>query len=244
MCDDRLMQEATIRVNPGLSLQVEVVGEEQTPVVIVDNFAADTDDVIAYACETATFGADSVSAYPGVRAELSREYVIATLNALYPLLIKVYSIPRQLRMKPQRTVYSLVSTKEGNLKVLQRLPHFDSNRPYFYAITHYLGRGDFGGTGLYRHRPTGFENVTEERLAAYVEAGNAFVQEHGDPANRYFGESDDHYELFYEIDYRPNRLIAYPGSLLHSGLVSPERDVNPDPATGRLTANVFVDFLQ
>jgi hypothetical protein len=29
---------------------------------------------------------------------------------------------------------------------------------------------------------------------------------------------------------------------LHSGLVDPAVDINPDPRAGRLTANIFVDF--
>jgi hypothetical protein len=55
--------------------------------------------------------------------------------------------------------------------------------------------------------------------------------------------SNDEYELYHRIEYRPNRLVVYPGCLLHSGLVNPAVDINPDPRTGRLTANIFVDFF-
>ena len=50
-------------------------------------------------------------------------------------------------------------------------------------------------------------------------------------------------ELYHRIDYRPNRLVVYPGCLLHSGLVNPVIDVDSNPRTGRLTANIFVDFF-
>ncbi len=231
-----------IEVNPNSTLQVLSVGEENTPVIIIDDFATDTRDAIDYACESAEFGGDTTSAYPGLRAPLDRDHVIAELNALYPLLCKVYRIPGHHRMRPVNTVYSVISTAPGDLKLLQRLPHFDSNEPYYFAITHYLAPGEFGGTGLYRHRPTGFECITEARLSTYIEAGDAFLDEHGEPKNEYFGPSDEHYELYYTIDYKPNRLVAYPGYLLHSGLVDPDRDIDPDPRTGRLTTNVCVNF--
>ena len=231
-----------IEVNPKASPQVFFVGKEETPLIVIDDFAVDTMDVINYACDSATFGTDPTSAYPGLRAVLMRSHVVAELNALNALLRKVYDVPDDLFMRPVNAVYSVISTKPDDLKILQRLPHFDSNRPYYVAITHFLGPGEFGGTGLYRHRPTGFEAVTEDRLSRYIEAGDAFLDQHGEPKQAYFGSTDEHYELYYTIDYKPNRLVAYPGYLLHSGLVDPERDVDPDPRTGRLTSNVFVDF--
>ena len=236
------MQEATFQVNRRAKPQVRTVGEERTPVIIIDDFALDTSAVIEYACEAARFGVDRTAAYPGVRAPLARPHVVAELDALYPLLCQVYSVPQELRMRPINAVYSLVSTPQQELRLLQCLPHFDSNKPYYIAITHYLGPGEFGGTGLYRHRPTGYETITEDRLAKYIEAGDAFLAEHGDPKQQYFGDSDEHYEMYDRVDYKPNRLVAYPGYLLHSGLVDPARDINSDPATGRLTSNVFVDF--
>lgn len=236
------MQEATFQVNRHSKLQVKTVGEEQTPVIIIDDFALDTSSIIDYACDAASFSEDATAAYPGVRAPLARRHVISELDALYPLLCRVFAVPGGLNMRPINAVFSLITTREEDLRILQRVPHIDSSKPYYIAITHYLGRGEFGGTGLYRHRPTGFETITEGRLDAYIKAGDAFLAEHGDPEQQYFGTSDDHYELFDRIEYKPNRLVAYPGYLLHSGLVDSARDINPDPRTGRLTANVFVDF--
>lgn len=236
------MHEVNFQVNPRASLQVRTVGEERTPVVVIDDFALDTSTVIEWACNDADFAVDGTAGYPGIRAPLARNHMIAELDALYPLLRQVYAVPDTLNMRPVNSVVSLVATPEQELRVLQRLPHIDSTRPYYFAITHYLGRGEFGGTGLYRHRPTGFETVTGDRLAKYIKAGDAFLAAHGDPEQRYFGGSDEHYELYDQIEYKPNRLVAYPGYLLHSGLVDPARDINPDPRTGRLTSNVFVDF--
>lgn len=135
-----------------------------------------------------------------------------------------------------------MSTPPDELRPLQRVPHFDCNRAYYFAITHFLHDGTHGGTGLYRHNPTGFENITEDRLEEYIRGGEEYLQAHGDPRPEYFSKSDDHFELFESIDYKPNRLVVYPGTLLHSGLIDPATDIDPDPKTGRLTANIFVEF--
>ena len=64
----------------------------------------------------------------------------------------------------------------------------------------------------------------------------------GLPAEKYINASDDQFELIDKIDHRPNRMAVYPGNLLHSGLIVPERDISGDPAKGRLTANMFIYF--
>ena len=236
------MSDCALQVNRHASPLVRTVGTEQTPVVTIDRFALDPDAVVEHAYRTAQFGDDPTSAYPGVRADLSRSHVILVLKALLPLMRKIYSIPENLTVKPVNAVYSLVTTPESKLRLLQRLPHFDSVKQFYFAITHFLGRGRYGGTGLYRHRPTGYETVTEDRIDNYIKAGDAFLGKHGDPPQRYFGVGDSHYELIHRIRYRTNRLVIYPGYVLHSGLIRPQRDISADPRNGRLTTNIFVEF--
>jgi len=233
------MAEVSIRANPEASPQVFATGREETPVVIIDDFAMDTRDVIDYAVRSASFVPDDTS-YPGVRAQPPREYVAEIIRVIAPLLGRVYSVPGDRKLS-LRTFYSLIATPPDKLQVLQRIPHFDSNQKYFFAVTHYLNPGEFGGTGLFRHRPTGFENITEERVEEYAQAGDAFLKANGNPPAAYIADSSDHFELYERIDYRPNRLVAYPGSMLHSGLIDPGRDISADPETGRLTANFFLD---
>ena len=236
------MQEASIQINPKASLTVRHVGEEKTPLIIIDDFALDTGDVIDYACQSVDYGPDSTSAYPGVRGTLPRSYVRQVLNNIYRLLFQVYSVPDNLGLKTVNTVYSLISTPVDELALAQCVPHFDSNDPFYLAVLHYLNPGDFCDTGLFRHKPTGFEKITEPRLAEFIQSSKAFVETHGKPPQKYIDSSTGHFELYDRIEYKPNRLVAYPGCLLHSGLVDPARDINPDPGTGRLTANIFVDF--
>ena len=232
-----------LTVNPQGTLTVRQVGQEKTPVIIIDDFATDTGAVIDYACRTTDYGPDGSSAYPGVRATLPREYVIPVLNSIYRLLFKVYRVPEHLGLKPVNTVYSLITTPEEDLELAQRVPHFDSNGPWYLAVLHYLNPGNYCATGLFRHKPTGFERISEERLDRFLDSSRQYIEAHGEPAREYIRASDGHFELYDRIEYRPNRLAVYPGNLLHSGLVDPAVDIDADPRTGRLTANVFVDFV-
>jgi len=236
------MQEASIQINPKASLNVLNVGEEKTPVIIIDDFALATGDIIDYACRSVDYGPDSTSAYPGIRGTLPRSYVREVLNKIYRLLFQVYSVPDKLGMRTVNTVYSLISTPVDELALAQCVPHFDSNGSFYLAVLHYLNPGDFCATGLFRHKPTGFEQITEPRLAEFIQSSKAFIETNGKPPQNYINASTDHYELYHRIEYKPNRLVVYPGCLLHSGLVDPSRDINPDPGSGRLTANIFVDF--
>jgi len=233
------MRDATIAVNPNASLEVRTVGRAGTPVIVIDDFALDLGEVIDYGCRSAEYGSDGTSMYPGLRAPLPKGYVRAVLQQIYRLLFDVYEVPPDLGMKTVNAVYSLIATPEAQLQPGQRRPHFDSCRPYFLAVLHYLNAGPFCDTGLFRHRATGLERVSEETVETYLRA----CEEQAADESGYIKGSSAHYELYDRIQYRPNRLVAYPGSLLHSGLVDPAVDINPDPRSGRLTANIFVDFV-
>jgi hypothetical protein len=123
------------------------------------------------------------------------------------------------------------------------MPHFDSSRPYYLAILHYLNEGSFCDTGLFRHRATGLEKITDDCHDGYVKSCREQFAEQGLPEKAYIKGSNEQYELYHRIEYRPNRLAIYPGCLLHSGLVQPDVDIDHNPRTGRLTANIFVDFF-
>lgn len=236
------MADLGVQLNPDSSLQVFFAGEEETAVAVIDDFVAEPSGLIEYARDKAEFDPDKTSAYPGVRAKPARDYVVQVMNAVVPLLYRLYSVPTTMRARLKRAYYSLVSTPPGELGTLQRIPHFDGSAEHYFAVTHYLGTGHFAGTGLFRHKPTGYENITSDRLEDYIKAGDEFIARHGEPRPAYINASDDHYELYEQIEYRPNRVVVYPGSMLHSILIDPDKDLDDNPATGRLTGNFFIEF--
>ena len=214
--------------------------------VVADDFVLNPQDLIDHAVSQSRFGPDPNSAYPGVRMPLPKSYVFSVLDAIHPLLFKVYDVPANLGLQPLNAVFSLVTQAPEALAVNQRMPHFDSPSPFHLALLHYLAPGPFGGTGLFRHRPTGFERIGVDRVDIYQQSRDAYLAHHGEPGTGYptadSGQFKGQYEMYDQFAYRPNRLVIYPGSLLHTGLIDPSRDANADPRTGRLTANLFVDF--
>jgi hypothetical protein len=224
--------------------EIRVVGKEQTPVIVIDDPIVSTGALQQAAAEDDGFHRDLQVMYPGVRTRLPDDYVDSVVPGLVALLREVYDIPGALCEKVIQRVFSLITTPPEDLAVIQRVPHFDDLKNWYFATVHYVAPGRFAGTGIFRHRPTGFERITQDRYRDYAAAAEAHMQAQGIPPAKYVEGSTDHYEMIEEIEYRPNRLIAYPGNLLHSGLVRPERDIGWDPRTGRLTANLFIDFLE
>ena len=233
-----------IVLNKHRSPNIRLVGNEQTPVIVIDQPIVATEPLIRAAAQHPNFHLDRRFAYPGIRAQLPDDYVETLLPVLIPLLQEVYEIPAEYEYKLIHRLFSLITTQPEDLGVLQRVPHFDTLSTYYFATVHYLSPGAHAGTGIFRHRPTGFERVSDARYQSYVEAAETHMKSHGLPAPGYITSSTDHYELIDQFEYAPNRMVVYPGNLLHSGLIRPDRDINPDPSRGRLTANLFIDFVE
>lgn len=233
-----------IQLNKPFRPDIRIVGDEKTPVVVIDEPIQTTEALIRYASKHASFASDSQSGYPGVRTDLPAEYAEALVPELVDLIYDVYKPPPSNEFQLIHQLYSLVTRRPEELMPLQRVPHFDNRSPYYFATVHYLNPGIYAGTGLFRHRPTAYERISEDRYPSYVRAAETYVKSHGWPEEKYINASDDHFELIAEIEYRPNRLIMYPGNALHSGLILPDRDISEDPKTGRLTANLFLYFAE
>lgn len=231
-----------LTVNPNIEIKVELIGLEQTPVLIIDDFAQQVSNIESDACLQAKFSQDKQSYYPGARAPLPREYMIPTLQAIYLQICEIYKVPTHLNLQPQASYYSLLTFDAKELSLPQRVPHFDTSNPYFFAILHYLQDGEHGPTGFFREKQTGFERITDARVERYLQVTNEYIQREGEPPLEYFTCSNGQYELYHQIAYQANRLVIYPGNLLHSTLVNPDTDLNADPKYGRLTANLFIDY--
>lgn len=234
--------EISIEINPAMEVSIRRVGNEKTPIIIIDQVLTESRSLREYASRSAQFESDNVSVYPGIRAQLPKRYTDLIQQLLCPLFRQHYAVPEALEYSPTMAYFSLLTTPVNELGMLQRMPHFDSVKKSNFALVHYLNEGQFGGTGFFRHRPTGFENIADHRYNSFLFAAKTFIKNNGQPPIKYIDASDAHYELIERVEYKPNRLVAYPGTLLHSGLVQADMDIGADPASGRLTANLFIDF--
>ena len=138
----------------------------------------------------------------------------------------------------------MVTTPPEQLKLLQRIPHFDTTEKHALAAVHYLFQGDQGGTAFYRHRKTGFETIDESRTLAYY---RSLESENNGPD---LPKVSDGYiqgdtPLFEQIANPPgvfNRLVIYRRHALHSGVIPPNANLSADPTQGRLTISSFIDL--
>ena len=227
--------------NPQAQLQWLELGQSRTRVLLIDDALTDLSQIRQDAVGAA-FRQDKGSYYPGIRAELPQAYARCLLEALYPLLLQLVQPPPEYRLIPQQWYLSLLTTPAAQLLPLQRLPHFDKAEPLHLAILHYLADGPHGGTGFFRHDASGVEKITPAQQQGYFSQLQQQLTAQGGTAAGFPSAATPHFTLYQQLAYKPNRLLIYPGHLLHSALVEPDTDLSADPLRGRLTANLFVQF--
>ena len=224
----------SLRLNPGAQAAVLPVGQDRVPVLIVDDLLSDA-EAIAEVARGLAYGPPGRAGYPGLNADIDQAFAAAFLTLLRPPLQSVFGVPAGAPLACNG-YFGLVCTPQSELKPYQAVPHVDTTQPRSLAILWYLCDEAFGGTGFFRHRATGVETLTGDRQAAYEVA---LRTEMADRVPAYPCADDPAFELIGQAEAKFNRMLVYPGNLLHSGLVAPGR-LSADPAVGRLTANLFV----
>ena len=234
-----MQSEAQLKPKP--SVHCQLIGTEQTPLLVIDQFFPASDWLWQQA-QHGAYQADPANFYPGVRAPTPQSYQDALQNLL-PLLQQVYA-PQARQLTVLSSAFSLACKPAEQLKPIQMLPHFDTVEPHQLAMVHYLCDGRHGGTAFYRHRYTGFERISAERLQSYgpvlkQQAMAARLHE----APRYMHGSSALFQQIGEVEACFNRAVIYPGNLLHSGNIRELSAAAADPAQGRLTISSFLQLF-
>ena len=211
------------------------IGAEQTPVVTVDGFHPDPVG-LRVAALAADFG-PARNHYPGVRAELPRDYFARVRPVLDGVLRQVFGSAGKVGLIDAS--FSIVTTPPGELSVAQRLPHVDAVEAGRIALVHYLSLEEADGTAFYRHRASGHEQVDAARGDDYRARLGEELQRTPPPAG-YIADSGALFERTALVAGRFNRAVIYPSALLHSGAIAGDALLNPDPACGRLTVTAFL----
>jgi Family of unknown function (DUF6445) len=217
------------------TLTVERQGREAQPVIVIDNFAAHPERLINDAAML-SFVPVGIH-YPGVRAPVARPMLMPLFAGLEDTIRDVFGYAST---QIDDAFYSLVTTPPSALTPIQRLPHFDGVEPQRLALLHYLSPAMAGGTAFYRHRMTGFETVSADRLPAYRTALDADLVRHGLPDPAYIDGDTALYDCVARYEGRFNRAILYRGNTLHCAWVPNIAALVNDAETGRLTANTFL----
>ena len=219
-------------INPHHTVSIQHVGLGQHQVVVVENFYQYPDDVLKVALDLPyTDRFEIVGNFPGVRASLNFE-----TRQLMETLSDLWGCPLFAFFSPQPIVFQGIKTHNYRLNVGQRQPHIDQD----ITAMVYLNPADSctGGTGLYRHRPTGLERVpimpdgTIRQLAEQLELSDEFFASpegyenfqnsmifnplFACRGNTFINEGNEYWEILTRIDMRPNRLIMFDGRCFHS----------------------------
>lgn len=226
-----------LRLHDRFHSEVVRVGVEQVPVLVVDDFLSEPQALVDYAAEQGGFGPAAAN-YPGASAPAPGIYSFALRAFLGPAISEAFGLDG-FPVSRERIDFSIVTTPPERLGLLQRLPHIDNTSPNHFAVLHYLCGPGHGGTGFYRHRATGFETVDAGRFGAYKAAVEGELAALGPPPAGYVAGDDARFERIAGFDAVFNRVLVYRGYSLHSAEIGPDARLDPDPRTGRLTANAF-----
>jgi hypothetical protein len=223
-----------------IRVQLQHVGQERQPLLIVDDVLADPEAMID-AARDAEFYAPKHTHYPGLNAPLPESYYRTVVTALRGPIAAAFGLSSDAYLK-YFGFFALATTPVREAEPIQKIPHHDGPDPQRLAMVHYLGRGDHGGTGFFRHKATGFESVDHGRHETYVAVAQAQMTARGVGAAAYAGADMADYELVGQADCVFNRLIVYRNHVLHSALLGAEAG-SADPGAGRLTANGFIEAV-
>ena len=218
-------------------LTVHRIGTERAPVLIVDR-PGEEDRALRDAALANAYGPLGSPHFPGIRAEAPPAYA-QQIAAGVGLAVAQAMGWERADLAVEASWFSLVTTRPRDLTLFQRLPHMDGVDADRIAVMHYLD-ADGGGTAFYRHRATGWAQVTADRHARYDAALRAEIDRVGEPPAAYRQGSDELFEEIFRVEAAPGRLALYPGTLLHSGVIPDPDRLSEDPCEGRLTINTFL----
>jgi hypothetical protein len=230
----------TYAPNNNLTIDVRHVGASREPILIIDDFLANPEALVAEAAGSQDWHDVAPGGYPGKRAPLPRAYAQAVLRRL-DVPIRQRLVGKERSLKRFDCSFSLVTAAPSDLAPLQRVPHIDVADENRVAILHYLCSDRFGGTAFFRQVSTGLEQITAAEKARYIAARREDLATH-QIAGAYPSETTGGYERTGKVDARFNRIVAYRSMTLHSGIIDEPGILSDDPAKGRLTANFFVEY--
>lgn len=216
------------------------VGNDQQELVRVDNYMQGVDQLRHDAISRNNFAvADSF--YPGIRMDIADAYIIELVRNFHSIIGDFFKLDLR-KIRKATAKYSIVTTSPENLKLMQCIPHFDAPTRNSLAVIHYLCDAPDSGTSLYRHRETGYEYIDQLRRDKYIQSlEQQFGHASQHPSGYIYGSNEAYEEIAsYKTVY--NRLIMYRGSSLHSGIIKPQYNFDPNPETGRLTVTSFIEF--
>ena len=231
-------------LNAKSSVQSVMIGNEGHRLVVIDDFLANPDQLLKCAAEGSEFESVSTDYYPGIRKDINGSYSQLLSEAVEEIYSEIFNESAESLVETDINLcaFSMATTAPKQLRPIQSLPHFDTSSPSQFAVIHYLCSEEHGGTSFYRHRKTGYESITENRVHTYVEALKKEVVDARFLGQSYMNGDSEWFERYANVEAKFNRAILYQGNLLHSGDINSAKGLSSNPKDGRLTANTFINI--
>lgn len=193
--------------NDHCSVVITHVGRREIPVTRIDNVLRNPEEVAALGFDQ-SYSGDPDNFYPGMRAPVPESFSSAFRGWLTQLLHR--------EVRGDSSHFSVVTTASTDLLPIQRIPHYDSTDPGSIAVVIYLCESRFQGTSFYRHRRTGYEEITAENRKNYQIALATDMRLHGPPPKAYADGDGALFETIHRNELRFNSAVVYSGRMLHA----------------------------
>ena len=217
--------------NPNATVEVARIGRRGIEVMLIDNVLQDPEGVAALGFAQ-SYAGDRSNLYPGFRAEMPESFSTAFRAWLTAIL--------QRTIDRDTSFFSVVATASKDLLPIQCIPHYDSTDPELLAAVIYLCDRRFSGTAFYRHRRTGYEEITEQNVDNYKLALNGDMRIHGAPKKEYMAGDTAMFETIFSNELKFNSAIIYPARTLHAAKITRQFDPPKDKSEWRLTVTALL----
>ena len=227
-----------LEINSNFVVEVDHVGQGKHKVITADHFYQHPQKILQLALDLPYSNQfEIIGNFPGVRASINLE-----TQHLVDTITQLWGTPLTPFFKPQPVVFSGITTGQYRLNIGQRQPHIDQDITAMIWLN--PAESCVGGTGLFRHRPTGLERLSPapdqdiRHLADRLELSDEFLKtQEGyenfqnsmifNPLfacreNTYINDGNEFWELLKLIEMKPNRLIIFDGRCFHSQYIKPE----------------------
>jgi len=187
-----------------------------------------------------SYAKDPGNFYPGMRATMPASFSSAFGDWLTPILQTHSVLESDQTLSRGDSFFSVVTAAATELLPIQRIPHYDSTDPKLLAAVIYLSEpkstgAAFDGTSFYRHRRTGYEEITAGNQANYQLALDHDMHIHGPPAREYADGNSLLFEAIFSVPLRFNSAVIYPGCILHAANIHRQFTPPRDQSQWRLT---------
>lgn len=230
-------------LNPSPRVHAVDVGDVR-PCVVIDDALLDPSSLVEIAvAHREAFSQPLTHAYPGVELPLPESVVQRFVEQFGNHAASLLGVDRIVKAQGRLSVATL---QPEELTSLQRICHRDrlfvgAGECAIAAVLYLFSDESLGGTSFFRTlRGREETEALIQQLARNDEKSRHLLR--GQPPG-YLTGSNEYFELTATVSPKWNRLIWYDGSIFHGSHITDPSKLSDDPATGRLTLNLFLQGL-